>query len=359
MAIALALAAGARGRVEPNPMVGAVVVREGRELGRGWHGRFGGPHAEREALAAVRAAGRDPRGATMYVTLEPCCHHGKTPPCTDALREAGLARVVLAMPDPDPRVAGKGAAILRAAGMEVVTGVLGDQARELLAAYVKLRTQRRPWVICKWAQTADGLLALPPGQGRWISGEASRARVHEVRAWCDGICAGVGTVLADDPLLTNRSGGGKQPTRVVLDARLRTPDDCGLVRTAGEFPLLVATTAAGVRTGRADRLREARAEVLELPAGDQGVDLAALLDELGRREWTYLLVEGGRAVLASFLGQGLADELMMFVSPRSFPDAAADIPRLDVAAILSDGRWALVEEQTLGEDRVARYRMRG
>ena len=312
---ALELARRGRGAVEPNPTVGAVVVRDGRVIGEGWHKAFGGPHAEVEAIAAVRSAGHDPAGATMYVTLEPCCHQGKTPPCTDAIIAGGIARVVAAMEDPDPQVAGGGLAALRAAGVEVACGVLEAQARELLAAYVKLRTTGRPWVICKWAQSLDGRIATFTGDSKWISSEQSRGRVHELRGRCDGVCVGVGTVRADDPLLTNRSGSGRQPARVVLDESLEMPLDCKLLAGTDVSPVIVVARQ-GADAAASEALTGAGAEVLALPAAPGGVDLAALLDELGRRRWTCLLVEGGGGVLGSFIGQGLADELLVFVAPR-------------------------------------------
>ena len=360
MSRALALAARGLGLVEPNPMVGAVIVRAGRELACGWHGRFGGPHAEVEALAAASQAGTDVRGATMYVTLEPCSHHGKTPPCTDALIAAGIARVVAAMADPDPRVCGRGLRRLREAGVDVEVGLCEAAARELLAAYVKLRTLVRPWVICKWAQTADGCLALPPGEGRWVTGEASRRRVHELRSWCDGVCVGIGTLLADDPLLTNRSGAGRRPARVVLDATLRTPPDCRLVRTASDVePVVVATThrAAAERDEAADALRRAGVELIELPAAadGRGVDIAALLDELGRRQWTRLLVEGGAAVLRSVVLGGLADELWAFTAARHVGAAARHLPRFDVAQLEGDIALGEPTVERLGEDVLHRY----
>ncbi len=351
MAIALACAGLGRGAVEPNPMVGAVLVKDGREIARGWHGRFGGPHAEVAALAAARAAGVDPRGSTAYVTLEPCCHYGKTPPCTKALIEAGVARVVAAMEDPDPRVAGKGLAALREAGIEVQSGVCQAQARQLLAAYIKLRTQRRPWVICKWAQTADGCLALPPGQGRWISSPPAREEVHRLRGLCDGIAVGVGTVLADDPLLNNRSGGGKQPVRLVLDSRLRTPIVCQLIATARRWPVMIAC-AAGADAAAKARLQAAGAEVIELPAGEGGVDLRGLLNELGGRQWTYLLVEGGAKVLRSFIASGLADEMIVFTSPRSCGHADG-LPRFDIQS--NQAGFELLAQQAIGADRIRRF----
>ena len=311
MARALELALRGRGSVEPNPMVGAVIVREGCVIGEGLHQRFGGPHAEVEAIAATAG---ETTGATMYVTLEPCCHHGKTPPCVEAILAAGIARVVVAMEDPDANVAGKGLEALRDSGVEIVTGVCESEAKELLAAYVKLRKTGRPWVICKWAQSLDGRIATHTGDSKWISGEASRKRVHEVRSFCDGICVGAGTVAADDPLLTNRSGSGRHPARVVLDGTLSIDPACQLVTTASESPVIVVATT-DAPADKADALAAAGVEVLRLPAGDGGADLRAMLDELGKRNWTYLLVEGGRAVLESFIGEGLADELMVFIAP--------------------------------------------
>ena len=359
MALTLELARRGRGSVEPNPMVGAVIVRDGVEIARGWHKRFGGPHAEREALAAARDAGLDVRGATMYVTLEPCCHHGKTPPCTEAIIAAGIARVVAPMTDPDQNVAGRGVAALRGAGVEVSLGACEAEARKLLAAYIKGRTTGRPWVICKWAQTADGCIALPAGQGKWISSPPSRRRVHELRGLCDGVCVGVATVVADDPLLTNRSGDGKAPTRVVLDSRLSLPPDCQLIRTAAAAPVLIATTPAAP-PAKADQLRRAGAEVLTLPADQAGVKLEALLQELGRRQWTYLLVEGGAKVLGSFIYAGLADELIVFICPGKLaparPDADAPVPaRFDIADVGKTIALGQCESRRYGRDVMRRY----
>jgi len=338
-------------------MVGAVIVRDGEVLGEGWHRRFGGPHAEVEAIAKAARRGHDVRGATMYVSLEPCCHHGKTPPCTEAIVAAGIRRVVVAMSDPDDKVAGRGIAQLRRAGVEVTVGICRDAARQLLGPYIKTRTRRRPWVICKWAQTPDGLVALPAGSGRWVSCAASRRRVHELRGTCQGICVGIGTVLADDPLLTNRGGRGGQPARVVLDCSLRIPMECKLVRSAASVPLIIATTKQGVRRNRriASRLRESGAELLELPARRGRIDLGALLDELGRRGWTYLLVEGGPTVLDSFIRGGLADELLVFVSGRGVENAPQGLPRYDIAVL--DRRLDLPEPQTsrVGDDNLLRF----
>jgi len=361
MTAALDAARQGRGSVEPNPMVGAVIVRDGVEIARGWHAKFGGPHAEIEALAAAKRAGADVAGATMYVTLEPCCHRGKTPPCSRALIDAGLARVVAAMRDPDENVSGGGLAELRAAGVDVTAGVCEPAARTLLGPYVKLRTTGRPWVICKWAQTPEGFLALPPSAGRWISGGESRARVHELRGLCDGILVGVGTVQADDPLLTNRSDDGRQPTRIILDSTLRTPLDCQLVRTADHWPVLIATTAGGIarHAPAAEALAAAGADLLELPPAPAGVDLPALLDELGQRQWTHLLVEGGAAVLESFIDARLADELLVFVGPARdiAPGAAALLPTFDIATLQRTFALPPAEEQSVGDDTLLRIVM--
>jgi len=212
MSQALELAEKGRGSVEPNPMVGAILVRGGRVLSTGWHKRFGGPHAEIEAINTARANNIATRGATLYVTLEPCCHYGKTPPCVEAIVEAGISRVVVAMEDPNPKVRGGGIAFLRQRGLEVLVGPGQAQARRLLGPYIKFCATGRPWVICKWAQTQQGLLALPAGHGRWISSRQSRQHVQRIRARCDGICVGINTILADDPYLSGL-GRPRRPGR--------------------------------------------------------------------------------------------------------------------------------------------------
>ncbi len=238
MTRALELAERGRGYVEPNPLVGAVVVRDGRMVGEGWHQRYGEAHAEVNALAA---AGEAARGATLYVTLEPCCHHGKTPPCTDAILQAGVARVVAAMTDPFPEVAGKGLSILQAAGVTVVVGLGEKEARRLNAPYLKLLTTGRPYIHAKWAMMLDGKIATRTGDSKWISGEESRRRVHELRGRMDGIIVGIGTALADDPLLTVRPPGARVPTRIILDSHARLSPHSRLVQTAKEAPVMVVT----------------------------------------------------------------------------------------------------------------------
>lgn len=371
MAEALRAAARGVGAVEPNPPVGTVIVRDGRIIATGYHAKFGGPHAEAAALADAADRGEDPAGATMYVTLEPCCAFAgkKTPPCSEAIIQAGLARVVIAMADPDPNVAGRGSKQLRQAGITVEIGCREREARDLLRAYVKLRTQRRPWVIAKWAQTTDGYVALD-GQGEsgevlraWISNDNSRRHAHTWRGIADGVLVGVGTVLADDPILTDRRRQAcRQPSRVVLDATLRTPLTARVVASARDVPTLIATTSQALldKPDTARDLREAGAELLELPRAVvrgshaeparqiEGVDLPALLDELGERNWTRLIVEGGPTVLRSVLDAGLADELHVYVSSSQADDTTQ--PRFALADVLADGRYVEVAAEELEGD---------
>lgn len=321
---ALAIAARGRGRVEPNPMVGCVIVRGGRIVGEGWHRRFGGPHAE---VFALRQAGANAKRADVFVTLEPCCHFGKTPPCTNALIAAGVRRVVAAIRDPFDQVAGKGLRSLRNAGIVTEGGLCAAEAENLAAPYLKHRRTGRPWVILKWAQSIDGKIADRDGKSQWISGEAARRLTHRWRGEVDAIIVGIETALRDDPRLTARTGRPKRiAARVVLDARLRLPHTSKLVRTAKQTPLIIAASRDATRrnTSKRRRLASAGAEILTLPARAGRVDLAALLDELGRRKMLNVMVEGGGQVLGSFFDADLADECRIFVSPRLLGgDAAA------------------------------------
>jgi diaminohydroxyphosphoribosylaminopyrimidine deaminase/5-amino-6-(5-phosphoribosylamino)uracil reductase len=318
---ALELAERGRGFVEPNPLVGALVVREGQSVGEGWHRRFGEAHAEVNALAA---AGEAARGATLYVTLEPCCHYGKTPPCTDAVLRAGIRRVVAALPDPFPQVAGRGAEILRAAGVEVEFGPGATEARRQNAPYRKLLATGRPYVHAKWAMTLDGKIATRTGDSRWVSNEASRRRVHALRGRMDAIIAGIGTVLADDPRLTARPPGPRTAVRVVLDSRGRLPATSLLATTAGAVPVLMVTADEGEEERRA--LQVLGCEWLRLPAEGGRPAVTALLEELGRRKMTNVLVEGGAEVLGSFRDAGEVDEVHVFIAPRLAGGVAAKTP---------------------------------
>jgi len=316
MSRALELAALGRGAVEPNPMVGCVIVRDGQVLGEGWHQQHGGPHAEIHALAAA--------GATVYVTLEPCCHWGQTPPCTQALIAAGVRRVVAAMLDPFAAVQGKGIAELEAAGIHVELGLMQAEAEQLNAPYLKLLRTRKPWVIAKWAMTLDGKIATAGGNSRWISGEASRAVVHALRGRVDAILVGRSTALVDDPRLTARPPGPRVATRIVLDSRASLSSESQLVRTARDIPLIIAAQEAAAVDR--ERLTKAGAEVLMLAGDSPAARLEELLQELGRRRMTNLLVEGGGQVLGSFFDAGQIDEVQAFISTRLVGGAAAPSP---------------------------------
>ena len=322
MRYALELAALGRGRVEPNPLVGCVVAREAEIVGQGYHRRFGGPHAEVEALemAGLRAA-----GASLYVTLEPCRHFGKTPPCTRAILAAGVRRVVAAMADPFPQVAGGGLDELRAAGLEVECGLHEAEARRLNAPYLHLLERGRPWVLGKWAMTLDGKLAASTGDSRWISGEASRAVVHELRGRVDAVVVGAGTAHADDPLLTARPAGPRTAARIVVDDRASLRSDAQLVRTLDAGPVLVAA-AADAPADDVARLRSAGCEVLICDAPTRPARLEQLLDELGRRRFTNVLVEGGGRLLGALFDARLVDEVHAFIAPKLVGGAAAPSP---------------------------------
>lgn len=310
MRLALTEAKRGWGAVEPNPMVGAVVERESQLVGIGHHSRFGGPHAE---VVALQRAGEAARGATLFVTLEPCCHYGKTPPCTEAIIAAGILRVVAAMADPFPKVDGGGLARLRAAGLTVEVGLESDAARELNAPYLKRLSTGLPYVTAKWAMTLDGKTAVASGDSRWISSPSSRALVHDLRGRMDAVVVGIGTALADDPLLTARPPGPRCPVRIVLDRTAHLPLHSQLVQTARDVPLLVAVTG-DAPIERRDRLAQLGCEILEIP-GSGRVGIFPLLTELGRRHMTNLLVEGGGRVLGSFLDEGQVDVVDVYIAP--------------------------------------------
>jgi diaminohydroxyphosphoribosylaminopyrimidine deaminase / 5-amino-6-(5-phosphoribosylamino)uracil reductase len=322
MCRALELAARGQGAVEPNPMVGCVIARGAEIIGEGFHRQFGQAHAEVEAL---RMAGDRAAGATLYVTLEPCCHHGKTPPCTKAVLAAGVVRVVVGVGDPFPQVQGGGIAELRAAGLDVEVGVLQDEARRLNAPYQKLVETGRPWIIAKWAMTLDGKIATATGDSRWISNPQSREVVHRLRGRMDAILIGRGTAARDDPLLTARPPGPRTALRVVLDTHASLSSDSQLVQTAGEVPVLVAV---GQESPEAERLRlgNAGCEVFVCDGETHAARLDALLAELGRRRLTNVLVEGGGHLLGSLLDARAIDEVHVFIAPKLLGGAAAATP---------------------------------
>jgi len=323
MQLALQLAARGLGFVEPNPAVGAVIVKGGRIVGAGWHKKFGEPHAEINALTDCKKKGCNPKGATMYVTLEPCCHFGRTGPCTDALIKAKLKRIVVATIDPSRHANGKGIRQLRKAGIRVDVGICESEARVLNAPFMKFAKTAKPWVTIKWAQSADGFLARTDKK-RWITGSKSRKDAHNLRRQADAILVGINTVLKDDPLLTPRPNYGKKPLRIVLDSRLRIPLNSKLLATAKNVPVLIVSAPGVLKTKKAKQIIGRGAQLLGSPASR--TNLRFLLGELSKRGIRHLLVEGGPAVIGSFLKANLADEIIVYIAPEILGSkGAADI----------------------------------
>lgn len=319
MRMALDLARKGQGHVDPNPMVGAVIVRDGRVLASGWHHVYGSLHAERDALSACT---EPTQGATMYVTLEPCCHFGKQPPCTNAIMEAGISRVVVAMTDPNPLVAGKGAGILRSHGIEVQTGLLEKETIYLNRVFLKYITTRKPWVVLKSAVTLDGRIAAASGDSRWVSSEESRRLAHGLRGQCTAVLAGIGTVLADNPMLNCRLEGMRQPVRVIADSYASLPLDSALALTAKDYRTIVAhTSEAGAE--RLEALRGLGVETLECTASAGRVDIRNLLEILGEAGFSSVLVEGGAELNWSLISEDCVDEYYVFMAPKIIGGRAA------------------------------------
>ncbi|MFN9464434.1 MAG: bifunctional diaminohydroxyphosphoribosylaminopyrimidine deaminase/5-amino-6-(5-phosphoribosylamino)uracil reductase RibD [Planctomycetota bacterium] len=324
MQLALELAKRGQGYVEPNPMVGCVVVRQGELIASGFHQRFGGPHAEVNALDKLDT--QTVSESTIYVTLEPCAHYGKTPPCVELLLKNPPARVVIAMEDPFEQVAGLGIGKLKQAGIDVTVGVLGDQARELNAPYLKRLSSRLPWVIAKWAMTLDGAIATSTGDSKWISNELSRQQVHRLRSRVDAILVGSSTVLADDPMLTARLGAGesvaRKAIRVVLDRRFRIGSSSQLVRTARQTPVWVVVDPRVLRSmpQKRSEFEESGVEFLELDVQSavdaSQAELTQVLCAIASRGGTNVLVEGGAGVLGSFFDAKLVDQVECYIAPR-------------------------------------------
>ena len=346
---ALELARRAQGAASPNPAVGAVIVRQGRLVGQGWTQPPGGHHAEIEALAG---AGEEARGATLYVTLEPCSHYGRTPPCTQALLRAGIAEVHVAIQDPYPQVNGSGIKELEAAGVRVLLGEREEEAREVMEAYLKWASTGLPFITAKYAMSLDGKIATATGESRWITGPQARRRGHDLRSASDAIMVGIGTALADDPQLTARDEADRalerQPLRVVVDSGARLPAGAAMLRAPGST--LVAT--ADPPDARVRPLVDAGAEVLRLPGDDGRVDLNRLLCLLGQRPITSLLAEGGGVLLASLVRQGLVDRVMAFIAPVIIGGREAPTPvEGDGAPHLADAlRLHRVGVERLGDD---------
>ncbi|MGH6973284.1 MAG: bifunctional diaminohydroxyphosphoribosylaminopyrimidine deaminase/5-amino-6-(5-phosphoribosylamino)uracil reductase RibD [Stellaceae bacterium] len=350
MRAALALARRGLGRAWPNPSVGCLIVKDGMVVGRGWTQPGGRPHAETEALAR---AGRSAKGADAYVTLEPCCHHGKTPPCTDALIAAGIRRAVIAVEDPDPRVSGKGVAALRAAGIAIDVGVCADEAREVNAGFLSTITRGRPLVTLKLATSLDGRLAVASGESRWITGEPARARAHLLRAMSDAVMVGSGTVIADDPELTCRLPGlsDRNPVRVVVDGGMCVPLTARLVADARQTPTWFVVRH-GISGERREALVRCGIDVIDVPATATGeTDLAAALAALAKHGMTRVLVEGGARLAAALVRGGLVDRIAWFHAPSLIGgDGRPALDALGVAAPGEAPRFVRVGIETIGDD---------
>ena len=353
MALALGLARRGLGNVWPNPAVGCVIVNSGQIVGRGWTQPGGRPHAERRALAQ---AGEAARGATAYVTLEPCAHHGQTSPCSEALISAGVARVVSAMQDPDPRVSGRGHAMLRAAGVEVQEGVSETVAREMQAGFLTRISLHRPWVTLKLAASFDGRIATSEGESQWITGPRARSQVHALRLRHDAVLVGVGTARADDPLLTVRGITPlRQPVRIVASAGLDLPR-ARLAKSIAQAPLWLVHGPEAAAEAR-DFWLKVGAELIEIPVGEGALDVAALLLELGARGLTRVLCEGGGAFAAALLRAGLVDELVGYTAGLVLgAEGRPALGPLGLAALAQAPRFELVESRPVGGDLFHRWR---
>lgn len=356
MSQALDLARQGEGRTRPNPAVGAVIVKDGVVVGRGFHPRAGEPHAE---IFALRDAGERACQADLYVTLEPCSHHGRTGPCADAIIKAGLSRVYVGIMDPNPQVAGAGIRRLREAGIQVYCGVLENQCRRIIAPFAKHILTGLPFIVLKSAMTLDGKTATASGHSQWVSNAASRKEVHRLRNRMDGIMVGIGTVLRDDPQLTTRlPEEGRDPERIVVDSRLRIPEDAAILHLSSAAATVIATTGQAC-PDKITRLRTLGAEVLVLPASDGRVDLHALLTALGERGLQSILLEGGAELNGAFWRAGFVDRLMMFVAPKVVGGdtgkgvfSGAGVGSMTDATVLQDVRVRQFGDDTLIEGEV-------
>lgn len=355
---ALTMAERGQGYVEPNPMVGCVLVRGRRIVGEGYHRRFGGPHAEVDALSRAQASAR---GATAYVTLEPCGHFGKTPPCTRALIEGGIRRAIVPAEDPGPLVAGRGLRQMRSAGIRVDVGLCQPEAEQLNRPYFKMLRTGMPYVIAKWAQSLDGKIATRGGDSQWISGEGARRLVHRLRARMDAVIVGIGTVLADDPRLTARNTRVRRvATRLVLDTHLRTPPTASLFAAPLRAPVEIVTIRSSVQRHslRARRLIASGGDITTVRSAGSRPSLPAFLRLLGKRGWTNVLVEGGEAITSALLDANLVDEVFAFVSPRLIGglDAVQAFAGLGSATLSTAQVWPNVEVRRVGSDWLFRLR---
>lgn len=361
MGMAINLAKKGLGAVEPNPMVGCVLVREGQVIAKGYHQKFGGAHAEVEALRSLESP-EQASGVTAYVSLEPCCHHGKTPPCAQALVDAGVSRVVVAMADPFPKVSGGGLDLLRSAGIETTVGVMQDEAEMLNAPYLKLVRDGRPWVIAKWAMTMDGRIATTSGQSQWITGAEAREEVHRLRARVDGIAVGMGTVIADDPMLTarltNDPSSSLQSAGRFVFCRHRLPRvESKLVRSASDVPVTLCV-GPEVDPARLTQLEQAGVQVLALHSQESSEMVREMLQHLGRKQMTNLMLEGGAELLASFFAADQIDECHVYLGPKLFGGESAKGPvgGGGIEQVADALQYRLISLDPFGNDFRATYR---
>ena len=368
---AIELAHKGEGWCHPNPMVGAVIVKDGRIIGEGYHARCGELHAERNAIASLRESAK---GATIYVTLEPCCHYGRTPPCTEAIIEQEIAKVVIGSRDPNPKVSGGGAKVLREAGIEVVEDFLRDECDALNPVFFHYITTKTPWVIMKYAMTADGKIATKTGASKWITGEEARGRVQQMRHACMGIMAGIGTVLADDPMLNCRIEGGRDPVRIICDSTLRLPMDSAICRTAKEIPTIVVSAFPDLPDGeivpgeesvlsKMQALHQCGIRVLNVPDREDPAnsrpDLTELMKQLGKMEIDSILLEGGGTLNESALRAGIVREVRAFIAPKLF-GGQAKTPVEGGGVSLPDEAVQLTYQsaERVGEDLMVTYRVK-
>ncbi|MCL1810236.1 MAG: bifunctional diaminohydroxyphosphoribosylaminopyrimidine deaminase/5-amino-6-(5-phosphoribosylamino)uracil reductase RibD [Clostridiales bacterium] len=336
MKLALDIAAKGCGFVNPNPMVGAVIVKDGEIIGRGYHEKYGEPHAERNALASCRSS---TEGSTMYVTLEPCCHHGRTPPCTDAIIESGISKLVMGVRDPNPLVSGKGAEILRQRGIDVAEGVLEQECRKLNEVFFHYITSNTPFVVMKYAMTMDGKIAAYTGKSKWITGESARHKVHMDRHRYSAVMVGVGTVTQDDPLLTCRLENCRNPVRIVCDTQLRTPLDSNIVTTAGGVPTIIATACRD--EARQESYLSSGCKIITVSEKNGHVDLGELMARLGSMKIDSILLEGGGSLNWSALSCGIVNKVQAYVSPKILGGANAKPPVAGLGAESPDSAFFL------------------
>jgi len=367
MARALELAKKGIGSVNPNPLVGSVIVKEDKIIGEGYHQEYGGPHAEINAFASLK---QSPIGATMYVTLEPCSHYGKTPPCVDAVIQSGVSRVIIASLDPNPLVAGRSITKMKEAGIDVEVGILKEECDELNAVFFHYITKKTPYIVMKYAMTSDGKIATHTGESRWITGEAARKKVHEDRHLYSAIMVGVGTVIADDPMLDCRIEGGKNPIRIICDTTLRIPSRSQIVKTAKFIPTILITgecveasggRAAYLKNARRKRLLENSCRVIEVPINDGKLDLHIAMQLLAEEGIDSILLEGGATLNASALEAGIVNKVQTYIAPKLFGGRAAPTPiaglgvdHPDQAYILKNRKITILGEDILIESEVVK-----